>query len=70
MLKCWTQDSSFLILIVISYCHLPFAKVIADGRFVETLAIVEELGDIFRRILKQAMLDQVLYALQKKEKQL
>jgi hypothetical protein len=39
------------------------AEVVADRGLVQTFALVQELGDALRRVLQQALLDQVLDAL-------
>ena len=42
---------------------VTLAEVIADRRFVQALALVQELGDVLRRRCQQIVLDQVLDAL-------
>lgn len=48
--------------------HSPFPQVVSDDGFVETLAFVEELGDVFRSVLEQVVLQQELDSLQSQKK--
>lgn len=42
----------------------PLAQVVADGRLVEPLTLVEELGDVFAGVLQEVVLHQELDPLQ------
>lgn len=45
----------------------PLAQVVPDDGLVEALAFVEELGDVFRSVLEQVVLQQELDSLQERE---
>lgn len=38
--------------------YLPLTEVVADGRLVEALTLVEKLGDVIVSVLQQAAVDQ------------